>query len=98
MSSQNGLSTFTRALSFAAFKHSSQRRKNGDIPYINHPLEVVKILGDAGMTDFDVLSAAVLHDTVEDTDTTVEELQKEFGNNIANIVLECSDDKSLSKV
>ena len=59
---------FTKSLVFAAEKHQSQRRKQqGDIPYINHPLEVVHILSLAGVKDFEILAAAALHDTVEDT-------------------------------
>lgn len=64
---------FTKSLVFAADKHRSQRRKQaGDIPYINHPLEVAHILSLAGVKDYEILAAAVLHDTVEDTDTTPE--------------------------
>lgn len=88
---------FTEALQFASRKHMSQRRKNGDIPYINHPIEVANILAQAGIQDYNVLCAAILHDTVEDTDTSPEELEKEFGAKIKGIVMECSDDKSLSK-
>ena len=73
------LSEFVKACNFAAIKHRSQRRKNGDIPYINHPLEVAYILSAAGVEDVATLCAAVLHDTVEDTETTHEELLKEFG-------------------
>ena len=56
---------FTKSLVFASEKHKSQRRKQaGDIPYINHPLEVAHIIALAGVRDFEVLAAAVLHDTV----------------------------------
>jgi len=72
MNNSNTLTIFTKALTFGAYKHRNQRRKNGDIPYINHPIEVADILAKAGVTDYEVLSAAVLHDTVEDTDTTAE--------------------------
>jgi len=89
---------FTKALQFASVKHQAQRRKNnGNIPYINHPIEVANILVHAGVNDMEVLAAGLLHDTVEDTDTTPEELEKEFGARIKNIVLECSDDKSKDK-
>ena len=71
---KTGLATFTRAIEFASIKHVNQRRKNGDIPYINHPIDVANILAQSGVEDYDVLSAAILHDTVEDTDTTPEEL------------------------
>lgn len=91
-------SLFAKACNFAAIKHTNQRRKSGDIPYINHPLEVAYILADAGVEDVATLCAAVLHDTVEDTATSNEELAKEFGAEVASIVGECSDDKTLGKV
>lgn len=74
MDRELGIALFTRALQFASRKHASQRRKNGDIPYINHPIEVANILAQAGITDYNVLCAALLHDTIEDTETTPEEL------------------------
>lgn len=85
--------------SFAAAKHTHQRRKNaGDTPYINHPLEVARLLATVGgITDEDVLSAALLHDTIEDTGTTPEEISARFGNTVLSYVLEVSDDKSLPK-
>lgn len=64
------LAFFTEALKFASFKHRFQRRKTEDIPYINHPIEVANYLTNAGIEDYEILSAAILHDTVEDTDTT----------------------------
>ena len=93
------LTKLIRAADFAARAHRNQRRKNTEkTPYINHPIEVAKILTDSGVTDVDVLAAALLHDTIEDTGTTFEELKARFGEKIATIVLECSDDKSLDKV
>lgn len=92
------ISLLTKAASFAAQKHSSQRRKGpGSVPYINHPLEVANILAEAGVDDVATLCAAFLHDTIEDTETTKEQLQNQFGQEICDIVLECSDDKNLSK-
>lgn len=84
---------------FAARKHSTQRRKDADAtPYINHPLALADVLANVGrVTDTDVLCAALLHDTLEDTDTRAGELRAEFGPAIAGIVLEVSDDKSLAK-
>ncbi len=84
---------------FAAAKHTHQRRKNaGDTPYINHPLEVTHLLATVGgVTDEDVLSAALLHDTIEDTGTTPEEISLRFGATVLSYVLEVSDDKSLPK-
>ncbi len=93
------LPQFVRALEFASRKHSMQRRKDADAsPYINHPISLVSILAvEAGIHDPDVLCAALLHDTVEDTDTTGVELIEHFGSAIAEIVLEVTDDKSLEK-
>ena len=94
-----GVAIIVRAAEFAAVKHREQRRKNGDIPYINHPLGVARILTEeAGVVDADVLAAAILHDTVEDTETTPDDLRSEFGESVASIVAEVTDDKSLSKV
>lgn len=88
-----------RALKFASLKHTRQRRKGGsDIPYINHPIEVATILSTVGSVhDADVLAAAILHDTVEDTDTTPDEIETEFGSHIRKIVMECTDNKELAK-
>ena len=87
------------AYNFAAEKHRDQRRKDSHkSPYINHPIHVTSILSSVGVTDIDTLIAGVLHDTVEDTDTSYEEIEKLFGKNVSNIVAECSDDKSLDKV
>src|ERR1700722_16560552 len=86
------------AINFAAIAHRSQRRKDeAKTPYINHPIEVMTFLSDAGITDVDTLCAAVLHDTIEDTGVTYEELCNLFDENVANIVRECSDNKSLPK-
>ncbi|RYD27396.1 MAG: HD domain-containing protein [Verrucomicrobiaceae bacterium] len=87
------------AAPFAAKKHSTQRRKNAAAdPYINHPIEVAEHLSSVGgVTDEDMLIAALLHDTVEDTDTTREEIAGLFGENVASLVMECTDDKSLPK-
>lgn len=87
------------AIAFAAHKHRDQRRK--DIPaspYINHPIALANVLANEGhVVDETVLIAAVLHDTLEDTDTTEDELVHAFGREIADIVLEVTDDKSLPK-
>lgn len=87
------------AASFAAKKHVNQTRKgSGSEPYINHPLEVANLLSEIGnITDIDVLIAAVLHDTIEDTSTTKAEIAGLFGANVAEIVAEVTDDKSLPK-
>lgn len=88
-----------KAIAFAADKHRNQRRKDADAsPYINHPIALANVLSnEAGVADEKVLIAAVLHDTIEDTDTTADELIKAFGDEIASIVLEVTDDMLLPK-
>jgi len=88
-----------RAAGFAAWKHKGQMRKGeGEIPYIHHPIEVTAILAEVGgVTDFDVLQAALLHDTIEDTETDRDELETHFGSRVCAIVLEVTDDTSLDK-
>ncbi|CAN5707727.1 HD domain-containing protein [soil metagenome] len=88
-----------QAASFAAKKHIAQKRKGNDAaPYINHPLEVVNLLANVGkVEDYDILIAAVLHDTIDDTETTKEEITELFGSDICEYVLEVNDDKSLPK-
>jgi guanosine-3',5'-bis(diphosphate) 3'-pyrophosphohydrolase len=95
----NSTALILAASNFAAHKHRDQRRKGGDaLPYINHPIAVANLLAnEAGITDPVVLAAAVLHDTIEDTDTTAEELEGAFGSDIAGVVVEVTDDKSLPK-
>lgn len=88
-----------RAADFAARKHSDQRRKDPEAsPYINHPIAVARLLADVGkITDIEVLAAALLHDTIEDTETTREELEVEFGARVRTLVEDVTDDKSLQK-
>lgn len=88
-----------QAAHFAARKHSGQTRKNAAAtPYINHPIEVAEHLARVGgITDEDILAAALLHDTIEDTETTKDEIEHIFGNRIASIVADCTDDKRLEK-
>jgi len=87
------------ALDFAADKHRDQRRKDVRAsPYINHPIDLANVLvREAGITDPEVLCAALLHDTIEDTDTTGDELEAAFGPRIRAMVEEVSDDKSLPR-
>ncbi len=87
------------AMAFAADKHKNQRRKDAQAsPYINHPIALARLLAVEGaVTDVQVLIAAVLHDTVEDTDTTFQELRDRFGDEVADIVAEVTDDKQLPK-
>ena len=90
-----------RAAEFAAHKHRNQRRKGAtQRPYIGHCIEVARLVADVGkVDDANVLAAALLHDTVEDTDTTREELRELFGAVIDDLVAEVTDDKTLdSKV
>ena len=93
------LALLLKALAFAAHKHRDQRRKDPEAsPYINHPIALADVLvNEGGVTDVEVLCAALLHDTVEDTATTHEELAAAFGARVARIVAEVTDDKTLSK-
>jgi guanosine-3',5'-bis(diphosphate) 3'-pyrophosphohydrolase len=98
-SSQSPIPLLLAAAHFAAEKHEQQRRKGGDqVPYINHPIRVAHLLAHTGgITDPDVLAAALLHDTIEDTETSADELRAHFGERITDLVLEMSDDKGLEK-
>lgn len=91
---------YTDCLDFAAIKHRDQRRLDDvQTPYINHPIGVARILTEEGkVTDLDVLMAAILHDTVEDTDCTFEEIEQRFGPTVRSLVEEVTDDKSLPKL
>ena len=97
MTEENDLKLLMKALDFAANKHRNQRRKNVDAsPYINHPISLANILcNEAHVTNLNVICGALLHDTVEDTETTKEELENEFGQDICNIVMDVTDDKSI---
>lgn len=94
----NDVTLLIKAAYFAGEKHRMQRR--GDVeetPYINHPLELASILTEEGrITDVDVICAALLHDTIEDTQTTLSELEQHFGKTIANLVAEVTNDMSLN--
>lgn len=93
------LSPVFAALRFAADRHRDQRRKDEvQAPYVNHLITVLDLLWDVGgVRDPVILSAAVLHDTLEDTATTRQELEERFGPEITGIVAELTDDKSLPK-
>ncbi|MBS0612384.1 MAG: bifunctional (p)ppGpp synthetase/guanosine-3',5'-bis(diphosphate) 3'-pyrophosphohydrolase [Proteobacteria bacterium] len=93
------MGVLVKAVAFAADKHRTQRRKDADAsPYINHPIALANVLAnEGGITDVVVLSAAVLHDTIEDTNTTAEELTAIFGPKITATVLDVTDDKALDK-
>jgi guanosine-3',5'-bis(diphosphate) 3'-pyrophosphohydrolase len=96
---KNDLTLFLKALNFSAGKHRDQRRKDrAASPYINHPIEVANILWTIGeVYDVAAIIAAILHDTIEDTDATPEEIRISFGDEILELVLEMSDNKSLPK-
>ncbi len=96
---ENEFGIFMKALRFAAQKHRDQRRKGGTRPpYINHPIDVAEILWRVGgVRDMDTLVAALLHDTVEDTGTSPDEIRLEFGEAVRSMVMEVTDDKSLPK-
>eukprot|EP00834_Sanchytrium_tribonematis_P001875 NODE_49_length_31687_cov_0.791123.p17 type:complete len:162 gc:universal NODE_49_length_31687_cov_0.791123:28424-28909(+) len=87
--------SFLLALDFAAKKHKTQRRKDEITPYINHPIGVCLIIEEAGINDQDIMKAAILHDVLEDTDSSYEELQTLFGDKVANLVKSVTDDTSL---
>ena len=88
-----------KAAHFSAQKHSRQRRKDEDAsPYINHPISVALAIAQIGrVNDPEILAAALLHDTLEDTKTAPEELEAEFGKKVCEYVLDVTDDKTLPK-
>ena len=96
---ENDVRLLLKATEFAANKHRNQRRKDADAsPYINHPIALANLLADVGgIHNVVVLCAALLHDTIEDTETTADELEVIFGREITSTVLEVTDDKTLDK-
>ncbi|MBK1721644.1 HD domain-containing protein [Thiocystis violacea] len=94
-----GFELVVDALGFAALKHRDQRRKDREAsPYINHPIALMRVLSlEAGIVDPLVMAGALLHDTVEDTETTPEELEARFGSELRALVMEVTDDRSLPK-
>ncbi len=86
------------AIDFAADAHRDHYRKVGNIPYISHPFGVLHALRDAGVKQHSILIAAVLHDTVEDTAVTLDDIRVKFGAEVAGYVDEVTDDKTLPKV
>ncbi len=95
----NAIQSITKALDFAARKHTDHRRKGErEEPYINHLAEVARLLADAtDGDDLDLVLAGLLHDTIEHTKTTYDELVTEFWAVVADLVAEVTDDKSLEK-
>jgi len=100
MNDRQAIAALLKALHFAADKHRDQRRKDIEAsPYINHPIEVAELLARVGdVQDLVTLQAAILHDTLEDTKTTVEELDAAFGADVRHVVEEVTDDKRLPRV
>lgn len=82
-----------QAIEFAAKKHSGQVRKGTDVPFIVHPMEVMYYLALVG-ADKETIAAGILHDTVEDTPTTIEEIEQQFGKRVAALVLHETEDKT----
>jgi (p)ppGpp synthase/HD superfamily hydrolase len=95
----NEIEALARAYNFGAEKHAGQSRKGeAGEPYVNHLTEVAQLVAQATAgSDVDLVIAAVLHDTVEDTKTTLDELTAAFGPRVASLVGEVTDDKSLEK-
>jgi (p)ppGpp synthase/HD superfamily hydrolase len=96
-SGEPALNEVLRALCYAGQKHRDQRRKGaGAPPFINHAIEVADLLARvAGVSDPVTLQAAILHDTVEDTDATIADIEAEFGTEVASVVAEVTDDERL---
>jgi guanosine-3',5'-bis(diphosphate) 3'-pyrophosphohydrolase len=85
------------AAQYAAEKHAGHKRKGGE-PYINHLIEVAHLVSTAlSASDANVVIAALLHDTIEDVGVTAAELTERFGQDVTDLVLEVTDDKSLPK-
>ena len=95
---EEGLARVLKAAAFAAERHRRQRRKDlHATPYINHPLALASVLSvEAGVSDPEVIAAALLHDTLEDTETTASELREAFGERVAAMVEEVSDEPGLA--
>ena len=94
------ISLLIKAVKFSAERHKTQRRKGAEgSPYINHPIDVAEMLWSVGsVRDIQVIIAAILHDTVEDTRTTPAEIEEHFGPVVRSLVQEVTDDKSLPKL
>uniref|UniRef100_A0A0R3S5F8 Guanosine-3',5'-bis(diphosphate) 3'-pyrophosphohydrolase MESH1 n=1 Tax=Elaeophora elaphi TaxID=1147741 RepID=A0A0R3S5F8_9BILA len=98
-SNECDVSLIIKAVDLAARRHRQQRRKDTmQTPYINHPIGVAYILTNEGqITDTATILAAILHDIIEDTKTTDEEIRKTFGDEVADIVKECTVIKSMKR-
>jgi len=98
-SAKDDIGLVLQAAMFAAHKHKDQRRKDAKAtPYINHPIALAEVLHtDGRVRDPIVIAAALLHDTIEDTETTYDELRGSFGEEVADTVVELTDTKFLGK-
>lgn len=76
------------------FRHAGQVRKGDKTPYVNHPLMVAALLAECGVDDAEILAAAMLHDTLEDTEATEADLIKLFGEGVTAIVKQVTDDRT----
>ncbi|QQS50691.1 MAG: HD domain-containing protein [Bacteroidota bacterium] len=96
----NSIALITKAYEFAAEKHCLQRRKGAkDVPYINHPIEVANLLSHTSNTlNQTLIIAAILHDVLEDTNTSAAEIEQLFGSDVLSVVLEVTDNMRLSKL
>ena len=90
-----GSSLASDAFEFAARAHEGQDRKGDGSPYIRHPVEVARLLHHGGVDEV-TLAAAFLHDVVEDSDTTIEEIRRRFGEDVAAVVGAMTEDKTIS--
>ena len=91
------LQAIFKALKYAADKHQNQRRADySPLPYINHLIKVTDILIHVGISDTEILQAAILHDVIEDTDATKDTLEELFGEKVAHVVEELTDNMDLS--
>lgn len=95
MTKERNSAKLHEAIIFAAKAHKGQVRKGTDIDYLTHPMEVLQILTQMRADD-ELLIAGVLHDVVEDTDVTIDEIRENFGNGVAALVEHHTEDKSLS--
>lgn len=93
-----GFDLLMQAASYAATQHRDQRRKDLTAsPFINHPIQVAEVLASAGVENVELLCASLLHDTIEDTDSSEQDIERLFGAEILGLVQEVTDDKRLSK-
>jgi (p)ppGpp synthase/HD superfamily hydrolase len=83
------------AYEYADDAHQGQRRKGGDSPYIAHPVEVARLLHAEGLADDELIAATLLHDVVEDTDHTLDEIRERFGPEVAELVAAMTEDSTV---